>query len=153
MFGFSGYCRKICALSLLHRGSLKYRFYFENSHCRLKLHVWVKSQVGATNSYNSVGMMRFKEQESIFTGLWITFWWLSKPVGKSRSRKYPQGFEKNHHRQHLEVSCISKSNTGMRILFLSRRFPLVRFGYVTDVNWPRGAGKTPYRDKAMWYAG
>ena len=70
----------MCVLSLLQRGSLKYRFYFENSHGRLKL--WVKSQVGATN------------QKSIFTGLWITFWWPSKPVGKSRSRKYPRGFEK-----------------------------------------------------------
>ena len=83
---------KMCALRLLHRGSLKYRFYFENSHDRLKL--WVISQAGATNSDNSAGMMRLKGQKSIFTELWITFWWLSKPVGKSRSRKYPQGFEK-----------------------------------------------------------
>ena len=82
----------MCVLSLQQRGSLKYRFYFENSHGRLKL--WVKSQVGATNSDNSAEMMRLNEQKSIFTGLWITFGWLSKLVGKSRSRKYPRGFEK-----------------------------------------------------------
>ena len=27
-----------------------------------------------------------------------------------------------------------------------RRSPPVRLGYVTETNWPRGTGKTPYRD-------
>ena len=44
------------------------------------------------------------------------------------------------------ASWISKINTRMRILFLSRHFPLVRLGYVSEANWQRGTGKTPYRD-------
>ena len=44
------------------------------------------------------------------------------------------------------TSWISKNNARMHILFLSKRFPPVRLGYVTEVNWPRGTGKTPYRD-------
>ena len=35
-------------------------------------------------------------------------------------------------------------NALMRILFLSRHFPTVRLVYVTEVNWQRGIGKTPY---------
>ena len=38
------------------------------------------------------------------------------------------------------TSWILNSNARMRILFLSRRFPPVRLGYVTEVNWPRGTG-------------
>ena len=71
---------KICALALLHRGSLKY---FENSNGRL-------NGLRAANSDSSVGMMRLKEQKAIFTGLWITFWWLFK-AQKSLSRKFPRG--------------------------------------------------------------
>ena len=54
---------KICALALLHRGSLKY---FENSNGRL-------NGLRAANSDSSVGMMRLKEQKAIFTGLRMTF--------------------------------------------------------------------------------
>ena len=79
---------KICALSSLHRGSLNYRFWFENSRGRL-------NGLRVTNSDSSVGKMRLKEQKSIFTGLWMSDDF-SKPVGKSRSPKYPQGFFKNH---------------------------------------------------------
>ena len=32
--------------------------------------------------------------------------------------------------------------------FRSRDYPSVRLGYVTETNWPRGTGKTPYRDWA-----
>ena len=39
----------------------------------------------------------------------------------------------------------------MRILFLSRRFPPVRLGYVTETNWPRGTRKTPYQDQAKHF--
>ena len=35
----------------------------------------------------------------------------------------------------------SKRNVRMRILFLSRRFPPVRLGYVTETNWRRRPGK------------
>ena len=30
-------------------------------------------------------------------------------------------------------------------------FPPIRLRYFTEVNWPRGTGKTPYRDKAILY--
>ena len=72
----------------------------------------------------------------------------SKPVGKIRSRKYPQGLlkkTKSPVAYNINVR-ISKSNARMRILFLSRRFPTVCLGYATEMNWPRGTGKTPYRD-------
>ena len=36
-----------------------------------------------------------------------------------------------------ESPLLSKSNVRMRILFLSRRFPPVRLGYVTEMNWRR----------------
>ena len=36
----------------------------------------------------------------------------------------------------------------MRTPRLSRRFPAVRLGYVTEMHWPRGPEKTPYRDEA-----
>ena len=74
---------KICALyalSILHSGSLKYCFYFGNS--------WSL----AANSNTSVGMMRLKEQKQSsqdYRTVWTTLWWLSKPVGKSQSCKYP----------------------------------------------------------------
>ena len=47
---------------LLHRGSLNYRFYFENSRGRL-------NGLRVTNYDSSVGKMRLKVQKSIFTGL------------------------------------------------------------------------------------
>ena len=34
----------------------------------------------------------------------------------------------------------------MRTPRLSRRLPAVRLGYITLMHWPRGPGKTPYRD-------
>ena len=39
-------------------------------------------------------------------------------------------------------------------LIVVRRFPTVRLGYVTEMNWPKGTGKTPYRDwakKTPWF--
>ena len=100
---------KICALGLLHRGSLKY---FENPNGRL-------NGLRATNSDSSVGMMRLKEQKAIFTGLWITFWWLFK-AQKSLSRKFPRGFFflKRFNFLLFKTSWISESYTHMRILFL-----------------------------------
>ena len=62
----------------------------------------------------------------------------SKPVGKIRSSKYPQGLlkkTKSPVAYNINVHLlISKSNARMRILFLSRRFPTVRLGYVTEMN-------------------
>ena len=55
-----------------------------NSHGRL-------NGIRATNSDSAVGMMRLKEQKAIFTGLWITFWWIFK-AKKRLSRKFPRGF-------------------------------------------------------------
>ena len=62
MFNF--WLIKTCILSLLHKGSLKYRFYFENSRSRLN---WLRARY----SDSSVRMIRLREQKSIFTGLWI----------------------------------------------------------------------------------
>ena len=125
----------------------KYRFYFENSHRRLKL--WVKSQVGARNYDNSAGMMRLKEQKSIFIGLWITFWWLSKPVGKSRSRKYPQGFEKPSSTTSWSLLNFKKQHTHAHSVFVQAfpdRSPRVRHpSELTEKDWEnavQGLGKT-----------
>ena len=103
---------RICALSLLHRGSPKFRFYFEISRGRL-------NGLRAKNSDSSVRMIRLKEQKSVFTGLWMTFWWLFKAF-RQKSLYYfaniHKGFKTmiSYCLQHLEelqkVRQYSKSN-------------------------------------------
>ena len=89
----------------------------------------------------SVRMVKLKEQNSIFTGLWMTFWWLFEAVPE-KSIFYFANIHKGFKTlisccfQHLE-ELQEFRHARMHILFLSGRFPPVRLGYVTGVNWPR----------------
>ena len=118
--------------------SLKYCFYFENSRSFIRV-----------NSFK-LWRMRLKEKDQFSQDYaWTTFWWLFKA---GRQKQIPQISTRVKKKIQMfttwATSWISDSNAHMRILFLSRRFPPVRLGYVTEVNWPRGTGETPCGDRA-----
>ena len=122
--------------------SLKYCFYFENS----RSFKWVNSC--------KLWRMRLKEKDqSSQDYAWTTFWWLFKA---GRQKQIPQISRRVKKKIQLFTTWttpwISNSNARMRILFLCRRFPPVRLGYVTEVNWARGTGETPYGDRASFFS-
>ena len=132
MFNF--WLIKICVLSLLHKGSQKYRFYFEN----LRSHL---NGLRAKYSDSSVRMIRLREQKSIFTGLWIhdILVTLQSRLAKIDLLfcKYPQGtfllFT-------ITTSWL-KNNARTSILILSRHFLPICVRYLTKwIDW-EGLGK------------
>ena len=76
----------------------------------------------------------------------------SKPVGKSRSRKYPQGFLKTIisycllNRQSLEFQ--KATHTCAFCFSLDNSCPFASGTSPKWINWPRGTLKKPYRDLA-----
>ena len=112
---------KICALSLPQRRSLKYYFYFENSQS----FKWVKSCKLRSLSWND----GIEEAESIFTGLWITFWWLFKvrwqqPIRQISTRVFLKAIISCclQHGQHLEFQKTTPAHAFCFCLGVSHSF-------------------------------
>ena len=74
--------------------------------------------------------------------IWITFSWLSKPVGKSRSCKSPTI---SSCLQLDDILNFKKQCRHVYSLFV-QAFSTHGLEYITKVTWLRGTGKMPYMD-------
>ena len=122
--------------------SLKYCFYFENS----RSFKWVNSC--------KLWQMRLKKKDQSSQDYgWITFWWL---FNAGRQKQIPQistRVKKKssclQHGQHLQFQTATHPCAFCFCLDVS---PPVRLGYVTEVNWRRDTGETPYGDRASVFS-